>query len=652
MARPTYQGNYNVSRYNGNDGGITTNVNGGAPPYTYLWSNGAATATVTGLTSATYTVTITDANLCSIQKTATLTQPPLLQVSSITSTLHNGYNVSCNNGNNGNITIAVTGGVTPYRYQWNNGSFSQNLTNLTAGTYNVIVRDTNNASAIAQITLTQPTVIAITATPSAYPDGYNVSCFHCYNGSITTSVSGGVSAYAYSWSGGQTTANLSTLGGGVYSLTVTDANSCTKQSTVTLTEQPSNDWTMAGNTGTDPATQFMGTTDNIDFVFRTNNQEKMRMKGTGNIGIGINDPQQQLHVGGTIRSNSLAFTSNNENDIKLLGTTRGGDIVISQVDLNPVPLITCEQPVLAWIHCTTDPDNIYKSPSLGNIGIGSYGDDAKLDPTVKLEITGKQWNAYVPNVLLKLTNAWTNEANVINEPTIQFSNFGDANNYWTIGGQVGQYFRLGYKTPATTEIEDFLKVDNVGNLIVPKGAIQGNRSQSGALFIEGNTNPSDGGDIELYSLNDPDRPSEVAIVGNKIVFASYSGGSYPHHMSINENGQISIGLETGDHIPNDEGYKLAVNGKIMTEGLRIQLSDNWPDYVFNKNYILMSILELKNYINKYQHLPEIPKASEIYVNGMDVKEINELMLKKIEELTLYVIHLEDEIIDLRQRTNK
>ncbi|MCY7410208.1 MAG: SprB repeat-containing protein [Chitinophagales bacterium] len=382
LGASNYNG-YNVSRYGGTDGTVASNVTGGSPSYTYLWSNGATVSGLSNVAAGTYTVTVTDANGCTKQKTTTLTQPTAMAISSITSTLHNTYNVSCNGGSDGVINLTAIGGVAPYNYQWNNGSFSQNQTNLSAGTYTVVVRDVNNASISGSITLTQPTAISISATPSTYPNGYSVSCFQCFNGSIAATVTGGKSPYTYLWTGSQTTSTLSSLGGGAYTLTVTDLNSCTKQSTTTLTEPSSNDWSMSGNTAINANTTFIGTLDTSSIALRTNNTERLRIKNDGNVGIGTKTPQAKLQVAGNLIVDSLKFTSNASNEIHLLGTNSNGE-------LRGVPkyvgLASCVQPVLAWYNnpCSDD-GSVYLEPITSRVGIGTE----IIPEDYKLAVKGK-----------------------------------------------------------------------------------------------------------------------------------------------------------------------------------------------------------------------------------------------------------------------
>nr|WP_299384850.1 malectin domain-containing carbohydrate-binding protein [Allomuricauda sp.] len=102
-------------------------------------------------------------------------------------------------------------------------------------------------------------------------------------------------------------------------------------------------------------------------------------------------------------------------------------------------------------------------------------------------------------------------------------------------------------------------------------------------------------------------------------------------------GNVGIGTST---IPT--AYRLAVNGKIISEEIKVQLQSTWPDYVFEEGYDLPSLKEIQKYIGTNGHLPNIPTAEEVKEKGIEVGEMNRLLLEKIEQLTLYVIQLKNE----------
>jgi hypothetical protein len=99
------------------------------------------------------------------------------------------------------------------------------------------------------------------------------------------------------------------------------------------------------------------------------------------------------------------------------------------------------------------------------------------------------------------------------------------------------------------------------------------------------------------------------------------------------------------------GYKLAVNGKIITEEVVVQLRSNWPDYVFEKNYKLKSLSEIEDFIKQNNHLQNIPTANEIEKDGVSIGSIVSKQMEKIEELTLYLIEQQKQIDELKKQVD-
>jgi hypothetical protein len=116
---------------------------------------------------------------------------------------------------------------------------------------------------------------------------------------------------------------------------------------------------------------------------------------------------------------------------------------------------------------------------------------------------------------------------------------------------------------------------------------------------------------------------------------------------LNNAGNVAIGTAT---VPI--GYKLAVDGNLIAEKIVVKNSTAWPDFVFKKDYKLPPLSEVEQFISKNSHLPEIPSAKEVENNGQDVGEMNKLLLKKVEELTLYMIEMKKENDALKKRVDK
>ena len=219
----------NVSCNGAANGAASVSVTGGTPSYTYSWApSGGTAASATGLAAGTYTVTITDANACSITRSFTITQPTALSANIITQT-----NVACNGGSNGSATVSVTGGTPAYTYSWApSGGTAATATGLAAGTYTVTITDANACTSTKSVTITQPTALSSTILSQT-----NVACNGGSNGSATVSVTGGTPSYTYSWApSGGTAATATGLAAGTYTVTITDANACTSTKSVTITQ--------------------------------------------------------------------------------------------------------------------------------------------------------------------------------------------------------------------------------------------------------------------------------------------------------------------------------------------------------------------------------------------------------------------------------
>jgi len=128
------------------------------------------------------------------------------------------------------------------------------------------------------------------------------------------------------------------------------------------------------------------------------------------------------------------------------------------------------------------------------------------------------------------------------------------------------------------------------------------------------------------------RESDVNLTSTtSLRFATNNAGTVSDKLVISGTGNVGIG--TAD----TKGYKLGVNGGIIATAVTVKLYGEWGDYVFKPGYHLPSLTDVKTYIDKNHHLPEIPSAQEVANNGINLGEMNKLLVKKVEELTLYLI---------------
>ncbi|MFM1876230.1 MAG: hypothetical protein RL266_1967 [Bacteroidota bacterium] len=213
-----------VSCFGGNNGSASVSASGGTAPYSYSWSNGGSTATINGLAAGSYSVTVTDANGCTANSAASVSQPTLL-TSSASSTA-----ASCNGASDGAVDLSVSGGTAPYSYNWSNGASTQDLSNVPAGAYSVVLYDANGCSDLALASVGEPGAILLSTTSS------DASCGSANNGTVDLSVSGGNTPYSYSWSNGAITEDLGAVAAGNYSVVVTDASGCSASTNATVGE--------------------------------------------------------------------------------------------------------------------------------------------------------------------------------------------------------------------------------------------------------------------------------------------------------------------------------------------------------------------------------------------------------------------------------
>ena len=221
--------------------GIVSNAIGSV---TYAWTNSlsasiGSTSSVSSLPAEIYTLTVTDACF-TISDTALITQPTTVTLTSSQT------NLLCNGAGTGTVNLTVSGGTPNYTYSWTGPnsytSNSEDIINLAAGSYTVIVNDangtTNGCTATTSLTITEPSAVSLSATQT------NVSCYGTNTGSVNLTSTEGTSPYTYSWTGpnGYTSSNedISALAAGTYTVVVNDANGftygCTATTSITITQ--------------------------------------------------------------------------------------------------------------------------------------------------------------------------------------------------------------------------------------------------------------------------------------------------------------------------------------------------------------------------------------------------------------------------------
>ena len=312
--------------------------------------------------------------------------------------------------------------------------------------------------------------------------------------------------------------------------------------------------------------------------------------------------------------------------------------------------------------------------SAGSIGIGTTSPSYKVD----VRTTGT-------STLMNISKAWTGTGTT-NFPLLLVGNtytFGYGTGIQAGGGQTGVkgtasngdqtgygIYGLGfgatgdtygvYGTASTTAGTSYGVYGTVtagsgwAGYFVGKGYFSGNlglgvTSAATRLQIDGGTDAGLGsGGFITNGLT----TSTNLVLDNNEIMARNNGAASTLYLN-NDGGNVSMcysggNVMIGASVPAT-GYLFTVDGKIMCEELKVQMSESWPDYVFADEYKLPSLYELEKQIKLNKHLPGIPSAKEVEANGFEVGEMQANMMEKIEELTLYIIELQKQIDQLKDQ---
>ena len=220
----------NISCFGANDGSINLNLVGGMQPITLTWSDGSTSGLVrNNLPPGTYTVTIVDATPCTINRTFIIVEPqPLILSANVQDAL------DCTNSSSGAIDLTVSGGTPPFTYNWSNGNTTEDLINLTNGSYAVVVTDSRGCTNTTQYTVNRPQPLSLNVISETEVDCETKEI----NQVFTAQVSGGVPPISLVWSSGTVSGPnneiMTTNQDGLITLTATDALGCSTSNSINV----------------------------------------------------------------------------------------------------------------------------------------------------------------------------------------------------------------------------------------------------------------------------------------------------------------------------------------------------------------------------------------------------------------------------------
>lgn len=261
-------------------------------------------------------------------------------------------------------------------------------------------------------------------------------------------------------------------------------------------------------------------------------------------------------------------------------------------------------------------------PTSGNVGIGTTSPAAELHlSTGTIQVDGTSPTLY-------LRGGSTGE-----KGRVTLNHYGHLSWDLVSGDAANGAFSI-----SPTGTSDNFVINSTGNIGIgtasPSSLLHIVKGVSPTITIESNTNSN--AYLTLKGGGSGSLPYRIFSTGSgsylgagKFVIADEDTG---YEAFIINGGNVGIGTTT---IPS--GYKLAVDGNIIAEAVKVQLSGSWPDHVFESGHKLPDLSETEQYIKENKHLPEIPSAKEVAETGINLGEMNAKLLQKIEELTLYII---------------
>jgi hypothetical protein len=348
---------------------------------------------------------------------------------------------------------------------------------------------------------------------------------------------------------------------------------------------------------------------------------------SGFLGLGTTSPTQQLDVRGNIYTTGSLLVD-------------GGDVVLKRTNWSfgyvARPNVAGYKKLQFAVEGGGPLEDLYlnseRSYFTGRVGIGN------ATPAERLTIGGSDGNMYLGDNLYPGYNGiWLNGSTTGTDYNF-LSRASDKNLYINRPLNASIYFRIQNNTQMVLGANGALGIGNSspGYKLTVTAASQGDGLWVGGT---GATNVALLNNITTGAWNALSQPGDNLLLwkgsaldntdAGGLVLAPWSGGY--NGLRIASTGNVAIGTV------NPGTYKLAVEGTIGARKVKVTSQPFWPDYVFEKDYRLPSLVDLEKFIQKHKHLPEVPSAKEADTKGIDLGDNQALLLKKIEELTLYII---------------
>lgn len=300
---------------------------------------------------------------------------------------------------------------------------------------------------------------------------------------------------------------------------------------------------------------------------------------------------------------------------------------------------------------TTANGNLFINGTTGNVGIGN------VSPTSKLDVSGvvKSKNLFATNTGTSATT-YANTTEYLNNTYVFGAGYEMSDGLIT-RRMLNFYDRHQYSTLLAADYF-LLNVVDRGNKdrLLFNGYKAGGTNNGSSFFVLNDKNGYE--NFKVIDDGSNNTYVQMAKANSKLTIGGYTTSAL--HKLVVQNGSAliegniltnsNIGIGTSNFTDGADTYRLSVNGAVRAN--RVKVYTTWADYVFEKNYALPTLEEVEKHIVTKGHLKDIPSAKEVEQNGIELGEMNKLLLQKVEELTLYVIELNKELKDVKIQLKK
>ncbi len=404
----------------------------------------------------------------------------------------------------------------------------------------------------------------------------------------------------------------------------------------------SQNWLTAGNSGT-TSSNFIGTTDNQPLLFRTNNIQRFHITNDGKTVVGAGSPKYDAIL--TVRSNA--------------GELGGSKLVLDGANAiaNPGLIIS-----------TTNTNHYYPSISFESVNWGTTTIN-QYEGLWHAVPVGKRYSWVIGTTrAMRLT---TNGNLLIGTETenaarlklsgsggmlAEFTDAGTTAGYIRIRNSGTDYTDMGLEGSGLVSLKSngtaFLYGNSSGSVNIGSPTTDASAKFSVTSTTQGFLPPR----MTTTQKNAISSPAAgLMVYDNTLGKYNYYNGSSWQELGAGASQWTSSGANIS-YVTGNVGigtnaiatHKLAVNGSIIAEKVQVKIYGNWPDYVFEKGYKIPSLEEVEAFVHKNKRLPDVPSAVTVESEGLDLGNNQAVLLKKIEELTLYLIE-QNKRIEIQER---